>query len=60
VSLENRLTGGFGVLAMMVRRPPVTAPATTAYLTPSVNPGTRVLRYVMAAFSIKAVKIVAP
>ena len=51
---------GFGALAIIVNPPPVTAPATTAYLRLSVNPGTRVLRYVIAALSLKAVSIVAP
>jgi hypothetical protein len=35
---------GLGALAMTVRPPPATAPATTVYLRLSVNPGTRVLR----------------
>ena len=33
-------------MAITVRPPPVTAPATTAYFSGSVNPGTRVARYV--------------
>ena len=39
---------GFGALAITVKPPPVTAPATTAYLSSSVNPGTSVLRKVIA------------
>ena len=35
---------GLGALAMMVRPPPATAPATTAYFKDSVKPGTSVLR----------------
>ena len=35
---------GLGALAMTVRPPPVTAPATTAYLEVSASPGTRVAR----------------
>ena len=35
---------GLGALAMTVRPPPVTAPATTAYFEVSASPGTRVAR----------------
>ena len=43
---------GLGALAMNVRPPPATAPATTAYLSPSVKPSTSVLRNGMAAFRL--------
>src|SRR4029077_9223070 len=50
---------GFGELAITVSPPPVTAPAITTYLSASENPGTRDARYVIAALSLKAVRIVA-
>ncbi len=49
---------GLGALAMTVRPPPVTAPATTACFNASVNPGASVARYVIAALSLKLVRIV--
>src|SRR5687768_10078719 len=51
---------GLGALAMTVRPPPVTAPATTAYFISGVRLGTSEARYVMAALSLKAVRTVAP
>jgi len=50
---------GFGELAITVSPPPVTAAAITTYLNASENPGTRDARYVIAALSLKAVRIVA-
>ena len=43
---------GLGALAITVKPPPATAPATTAYLSASVKFGTKVLRNVMAALSL--------
>src|SRR5574340_383031 len=51
---------GFGAFAMMVKPPPVTAPATSAYLNPSDSPSTSEPRYVSAALSVKAVRTAAP
>ena len=39
---SREIPAGLGAFAMMVNPPPVTAPATTAYLSPSLNPGTSV------------------
>ena len=50
---------GFGAFAITVSPPPVTAPATTAYLEASLKFGTKVARYVIAALSLNAVNIVA-
>src|SRR4051812_5460296 len=51
---------GFGALAMTVKPPPATAPATSAYLNPGVTSGTNEPRYVSAALSVNAVSAVAP
>ena len=40
---------GVGAFAITVSPPPVTAPATTAYLAASLKPGTSVARWVMSA-----------
>ncbi len=45
---------------MMVSPPPVTAPATNAYLKASDSPSTKEPRYVSAALSVKAVSAAAP
>ena len=50
---------GFGALAITVNPPPVTAPATTAYFAVMENSGTKVLRKVIAALSLNAVRTVA-
>src|ERR1051325_11282353 len=50
---------GLGALAITVNSPPATAPATTAYFSDSLNPGTRDARYVIAALSLKAVSAAA-
>ena len=50
---------GLGAFAITVRPPPVTAPATTAYLAEMEKSGTKVLQYVIAALSLKAVNKVA-
>ena len=50
---------GFGALAMTVRPPPATAPATSAYFEGSLRPSTREPRYVSAALSVIAVRPVA-
>ena len=46
---------GFGALAITVRPPPVTAPATTAYLIASGKFGTVLDKNVTEALSLKAV-----
>ena len=50
---------GFGALAITVNPPPVTAPATTAYFAVMENSGTKVLRKVIAALSLNAVRTIA-
>src|SRR5690606_5554280 len=63
-SPKNRLRrawpAGFGALAMTVRPPPVTAPASTAYLSEGPRPSTWLARKVIAALSLKDVRMVEP
>src|SRR6266403_1877239 len=51
---------GFGALAITVRPPPATAPATTAYRAAAPRPGTSEARYVIAALSFTVVRAMAP
>ena len=44
---------GLGALAITVNPPPATAPATTEYFAASEKSGTRVLKKVMAALSLR-------
>lgn len=60
VLAQNGLPAGLGALAITVRPPPVTAPATTEYLTASGRLGTVDARKVTAALSLNAVSSVAP
>src|SRR5512138_3716466 len=60
LSFRMAKPAGLGALAITVRPPPVTAPATIEYLKASETPSTWEPRYVRAALSVMAVSSVAP
>ena len=59
-SLSMAKPAGLGALAMTVRPPPVTAPATREYWNSGLVPSSKEPRYVSAALSVNAVRNVAP